>query len=65
MTTHKGGFIKNSIKIDGAVTMDIAIAIRLNASASTFIMAAVPHNDQFGRSVMHHANAHLADPLVD
>lgn len=42
MTTHKGGFIKNSIKIDGAVTMDIAIAIRLNASASTFIMAAVP-----------------------
>lgn len=39
--------------------MDIAIAIRLNASASTFIMAAVPRNDQFGRSVMHHANAHL------
>lgn len=27
VTTYKGDFIKNSIKIDGAVTMDIAIAV--------------------------------------
>lgn len=38
VTTRKGGFIKNSTQIDDAVTMDIAIAIRSNASASTFII---------------------------
>lgn len=61
MTTHKGGFIKNSTQIDDAVTMDIAIAVRSNASASTFIIAScrVRINDQSERGVIHHANARI------
>lgn len=60
MTTHKGSFIKNSIKIDDAVAMDIAIAIRLNASLHILHYGS-RRARSIWTSVIHYANAHLTD----